>query len=61
MTLCLKIIFLVCPICMPVFFLFSNEPELGAKIYPGMALIPFPTSILDEIQTHNLSIVSRVR
>jgi len=46
---------------MPVFFLFSNEPELGAKIYPGMALIPFPTSILDEIQTHNLSIVSRVR
>ena len=25
-----------------------NEPELGAGIDPGMAFIPFPSSILDK-------------
>jgi len=41
--------FLVCPIWLPVFFLFFyNEPELGAEINPGMAVAPFPSSILDE-------------
>jgi hypothetical protein len=40
---------LVCPIWLPVFFLnFQIEPELGAGINPGMALTPFPYSILDE-------------
>jgi len=29
-------------------FLFLNEPKLGAGINPGMALTPFPSSILDE-------------
>jgi len=29
-------------------FLISNEPELGAGIDFGMALNPFPSSILDE-------------
>ncbi len=37
---------LVCPICLPVFFLFFyNELELGAGINPGMALTPLPSSI----------------
>jgi len=35
-----------------------NEPGLGAGIYPGMALTPFPSSI-DEIRTHILPIVGR--
>jgi len=36
----------VCPIWLPVFFLFFyNEPELGAGINPGMALTPLPSSI----------------
>ncbi len=30
------------------FLFFYNEPELGAEINPGMALAPFPSSILDE-------------
>jgi len=39
-----------------------NEPGLGAGIGPGMGLTPFPSSIvLDEIQTHDLPIVSQVR
>ncbi len=39
----------VCPIWLPIFFLFSmNEPELGAGIDPGMAFNPFPSSILDK-------------
>ncbi len=39
--------FLVCPIWLPIFFLFFlNEPELGAGIDPGMAFNPFPSSIL---------------
>jgi len=29
-------------------FLFSNEPEFGEGINPGMALTPFPSSILAE-------------
>jgi hypothetical protein len=29
------------------FSYFSNEPEFGAEIDPGMALIPWPSSILD--------------
>jgi len=42
-------LFLVCPIWLPVFFLFFNsEPESGVGIDPGMALTPFPSSILDE-------------
>jgi len=45
----LKKSFFVCPIWLPVFFLFVyNEPELGAGINPGMAFTPFPFSILDE-------------
>jgi len=32
-----KNILLVCPILLLVFFLFSNEPELGTGIDPGMA------------------------
>ncbi len=39
---------LLCPIWVSVFFSFSNEPELGEGIDPGMALIPFSSSILDE-------------
>jgi hypothetical protein len=31
-----------------VFSLFSNEPELGTKIDPGMVMTPFPSSLLDE-------------
>jgi hypothetical protein len=52
-----------CPISLPTFFLIiRNEPELGAGIYPGMALTPFISSFLelDEIRTHNLLIVSQV-
>ncbi len=42
-------IFCICPIWLPVFFLFFyNEPELGVGIDPGMALTSFPSSILDE-------------
>jgi hypothetical protein len=41
-----KNIFLVCPIWLPVFFLFFyNEPELGVGIDPGMALTQLPSSI----------------
>ncbi len=28
-----------------MFIIFYNEPELGAGIYPGMALTPLPSSI----------------
>jgi hypothetical protein len=38
----------VCPIRLPVFSLFSNEPELGTEIDPGMDKTPFISSILDE-------------
>ncbi len=39
-----------------------DVPGLDAGINPGMALTPFPSSIvLDEIRTHNLPIVSQVR
>jgi hypothetical protein len=43
----LNIIFLVCPIWLPVFSFFQllNEPGLGAGINPGMALTPLPSSI----------------
>ncbi len=42
-------IFFGMPHWLPVLFLFFyNEPELGAGINPGMALSPFPSSILDE-------------
>ncbi len=42
-------------------FQLLNEPGLGEGIDPGKALTPFPSSIvLDEIQTHDLPIVSRV-
>jgi hypothetical protein len=30
-------------------FLFSHEPELGAVIDPGMAFIPYSSSILDKV------------
>jgi len=33
-----------------VFFYYSNAPELGAGIDPGMALTPFPYSILYEMR-----------
>ncbi len=37
-----------------------HVPGLGAEIDPGMALTPFPPSIvMDEIRTHDLPIVSR--
>jgi hypothetical protein len=29
-----------------------NEPELGAEINPGMALNPFPSSILDKTRQY---------
>jgi len=41
-----KYIFLGCPIWLPVFSYFSNEPELGAGINPGLAFNPFPSNIL---------------
>jgi len=31
-----------------IFLFFYNEPELDARIDPGMAFTPFPSSILDE-------------
>jgi len=40
----------MCPIWIPGFFLFANEPELDAGIDPGMALTLFPYSILDEMR-----------
>jgi len=44
-----------------IFLIFYNEPELGAKIDPGMVLTPLPSSIgLDGDQTHDLPIMSRV-
>ncbi len=47
--MCFLGVFLVYLIWLPVFFLFfNNEPELAAEINPGMALAPFPSSILDE-------------
>ncbi len=43
-------------------FQLLNEPGLGEGIDPGMALPPFPSSIvLDKIQTQDLPIVSLVR
>jgi len=33
---------------LPLFFLYSNESELGAGIDPDKALTPFPSRILDE-------------
>jgi len=55
---------LVCPIWLPIisfFFQLLNEPGLGAGIDPGMALTPFPSSIiLDVVRTHDLPIASRV-
>ncbi len=39
-----------------------KEQGLGTGIDPGMALTPFPSSIvLDKVRTHVLSISSRVR
>ncbi len=43
-----NIFLLVCPIWLPVFSLFSNEPELGTEIDSGMVMTPFTSSILDE-------------
>jgi len=40
----------MCPIWLPVFFLLYYK-ELGAGIDPGMALNPFPFSILDEARS----------
>jgi hypothetical protein len=37
---------LTCPMRLPIFSLFSNEPELGTEIDPGMVVTPFPSSIL---------------
>ncbi len=39
---------LACPIWLPVFSEFSNEPELGTEIDPGTVAPSFPSSILDE-------------
>jgi len=43
-----NIIFLVCPIWLPAFFLFLNEPKFYAGINLGMVLTPNTSSILDE-------------
>ncbi len=40
------IFFVGMPIRLPIFSLFSNEPELGIEIDPGMVMTPFPPSIL---------------
>ncbi len=47
LTLIFKCFFLlVCPIWLPIFsYFFTNEPELGAGIDPGMTFNPFPSSI----------------
>ncbi len=37
---------LACPIGLPIFSLFSNEPELVTEIVPGMVMTPFPSSVL---------------
>jgi hypothetical protein len=42
-----------------IFLIFYKEPELGAEIYPGMALTPLPYSIYRD-RTHDLTIVSQV-
>ncbi len=39
---------LACPIWLPVFSLFSNEPELGTEIDSGMIMTAFPSIIMDE-------------
>ncbi len=53
--------FLMCPIWLPVFvLLFYNEAELGAGIDPGMALTPFPSSLLDETRFEPTTNRSRV-
>ena len=46
----------------PICFLLI-EPRLGEGIDPGMGRTPFPFlfSILNEIQFHNIGIMSRVR
>jgi hypothetical protein len=36
------------PIRLPIFSLFSNEPDLGTEIDPGMVMTPFPSSILGQ-------------
>ncbi len=43
-----KMFMLAWPIWLPVFSLFSNEPELGTEIDPGMAITTFPSSLLDK-------------
>jgi hypothetical protein len=43
----LKYFLLACLIWLPIFSLLSNEQELGTEIDPGMAMTPFPSSILD--------------
>ncbi len=57
--------FIKCFFCVPhlaVFFQLLNEPVLGAGIDHGMALTPFPSSIvLDEIRSHDFPIVGQVR
>ncbi len=40
------IFLLACLIRLPIISLFSNEPELGTEIDPGMVMTPFPSSIL---------------
>ncbi len=58
----IKIFLFVCPIRLPIFFFsyYQFEPELGAENDSGMAFTPFPSSMLNEIRTHNLKIKSRV-
>ncbi len=55
-----KIFLLVCPIWLPVFSLFSIEPELGTEIDSGMVMTPFPSSILDETRFEPTTYRSRV-
>ncbi len=64
MHMCFLLCFFVVP-HLATYILLSiqllNEPGLGEGIDPGIALTPFPSSIiLDEIRTHNLPFASRV-
>jgi hypothetical protein len=41
-----------------LYFLIILNQNWVPKIYSGMAFTPFPSSILDEIRTHNFKIMS---
>jgi len=43
-----------------IFLIFYNKPELGSGIDPGMALTPFPSSIVDETRFEHTNFQSWV-